>query len=376
MKKPKVYFASARAKEYRYAYSLPAKLEQLLKTLNPGRFISKKDKVAIKTHAGTHGAFRVVRPNFLRIIADAVREQGALPFITDTGNFRAIDNANQNGINHLSCNAPFILADGIAARDCVMVVTGGELIGEIGVAGAIYDADAMIVVSHAKGHIQSAYGGALKNIGMGCVSTYNRAGEVQRGRMHAKGEAPFEWNAEVCSFCGQCVEVCSADALSQQENRIIIDKRKCWRCGRCVRVCPTGAFSVDLSEEDFARGMMEAAAAVLSTFEKGKVFYVNFIMEFQPACDCMPMCDTPIIQDQGIMLSDDPVAIDAATLDMVAKAAPTGQSEAGDLGIREPREDLLKAVTFRDPWHVIEAARAMKLGSRTYELIEIEKKSE
>jgi uncharacterized Fe-S center protein len=107
-----------------------------------------------------------VRPNFLRMIANSVHAVGAHPFITDTGNFRTIDIANQNGINHLSCNAPFILADGIAARDCVMVKTGGDLIGEIGVAGAIYDADAMVVVSHAKGHIQSAYGGALKNIGM------------------------------------------------------------------------------------------------------------------------------------------------------------------------------------------------------------------
>jgi uncharacterized Fe-S center protein len=170
--------------------------------------------------------------------------------------------------------------------------------------------------------------------------------------------------------------VCSSDAVSREADTIVIDKHKCWRCGRCVRVCPTGALSIDLSEEDFARGMVEAAAAVLSTFAKGKIFYINFIMEFQPACDCMPMCDTPIIQDQGIMISDDPVAIDAATLDMVGKAAPTGQSEAGDLGIREPREDLLKAVTFRDPWHVVEAARKMKLGSRAYELIEIEKKSD
>ncbi len=374
LSKSKVFFSNARALHYRYTCSLPSKLERLLDRSEFASVIPQKKKVAVKTHFGSSGAFRIVRPNFLRIIVDAIRREEGQPFVTDTGGLYKLDIAVRNGITELSVGAPVIMAGGIKDMDGVPVKTGGPLLESIDIAAAIYDADAMVVVSHAKGHIQSGYGGAIKNIAMGCVTTRSREGENQRGRMHARGEAPFSWEAAKCNFCGQCVDVCSYinHALKIEDNIVTFDKNRCWRCGRCVRVCPTGALSVDLDEKSFAGGMAEASRAVLSTFEPDRVIYINFILEFIPECDCMPMADTPLYPDQGILISQDPVAIDAATLDLIAKAKPLTQSKAEDYNVFEAGEDSLKRITGRDPWLVLRAAEEAGLGSTSYKLVQVE----
>jgi len=374
MKKSKVFFTNARSLHFRYVYSLPSKLQRLLEVSNFKMSIPPKKRVAVKTHFGSQGAFRIVRPVFLRIIVNAIKEAEGIPFVTETGGLYKIDIANQNGITELSVGAPVILAGGIKDLDCVMVKTGGDLIREIGVAGAIYDADAMVVVTHSKGHIQSGYGGAIKNVAMGCVTTQNRSGENQRGRMHAKSEAPFEWDEKLCTLCGQCVEVCSytARAIHIEKKKVVMDKSKCWQCGRCVRVCPTSALSVDMDEESFALGMAEAMKAVVSSFEPQRIIYINFIMEFQPECDCMPMADTPLIQDQGILVSEDPVAIDAATLDLVGAAQPLAQSKAEDQDVTKAGPEFLNKVMGRDPWLQVNMAEKLGLGIKQYDLIQIE----
>jgi len=374
MKKSKVYFTNARSLHYRYIYSLPSKLKRLMDVANLKEFTPANRKTAVKTHFGTIGAFRIVRPRFLRLIVEAVKEADAQPFVTDTGGFEKLGYAVMNGITELSVGAPVLLAGGVKDLDCVLCKTGGSLVPEIGVAGAIYDADSMVVVSHSKGHIQSGYGGAIKNVAMGCVATKTRDGLIQRGQMHARGEAPFTLDEQKCTLCGQCVEVCSyvSKALKIEEEKLILDKNKCWRCGRCVRVCPTGALSVDLDEESFAQGMAEAMNAVVSTFDPGRIIYINFILEFQPECDCMPMADTPIIQDQGILMSHDPVAIDAATLDLVGGAVPLAQSRAEEHNVSSGGPEFLKNAIGRDPWHQVVCAEKMGLGTRQYELVQIE----
>jgi len=374
MKKSKVFYTDARSLHYRSDFSLPAKYKRLLEKANFKQYIPSGKKIAVKTHFGTHGAFRIVRPSFLRITAEAVKEARGIPFITDSGGMGKLESAVYNGLTELSVGAPVILAGGIKDLDAVMIKTGGPLLEEIGVAGAIYDADAMVVVSHAKGHVQSGYGGAIKNVGMGCVTTQNRAGENQRGRIHARGEAPFNWDESLCILCGQCVDVCSfiSNTLRIENKKVKIDLRRCWRCGRCVRVCQTGALSVNLDEKSFCAGIAESCKAVLSTFAPNRVVCVNFVLEFIPECDCMQMADTPIIQDQGILVSDDIVAIDAATLDLVAKAQPMKQSRAEDNNVRDAGPEMLKNVIGQDPWTLLKAAEEMGLGSTKYELIRVE----
>lgn len=329
----------------------------------------------MKTHLGSYGAHRIVRPIFLRKVVDRVKAVGGKPFVTDTVRIPGIEYlevGNMEGINHLSVGAPVVLADGIFGRDQIPVESG-PILGHIGVASAIYHAPAMIVVSHCKGHIGSGFGGAIENLGMGGVSCKDRHGEAERGRIHFEENSHLEWITAECIRCGQCVDVCPHDAIELVDDSIVIDKSICVKCARCARVCEVKALVAPISEEGFQEGLAEAACAVVSTFQKGKILYINFVTEVQPECDCMPMADTPLVQDQGVLVSFDPVAIDQAAIDLINGAAPLPQSKASDKKV-EKGDNILKAVTGKDGELHIEAARKLGMGVREYELQVVEEK--
>lgn len=371
----KVFFSSARALDFDYHVSLPAKLEEMLDQVELKRFIEVNDYAAVKMHLGSQGAFRIVRPVFIRKIVDAVRRAGGSPFVTDTVRIPGLEYlevANANGINHFTVDAPVVLADGIFGKD-VINVPAGELLGEIGVASAIYEAQSMVVVSHCKGHIAAGYGGAIKNLGMGGIGARNKDGRPERGRMHFAQNMQLEWNMEICDFCEKCISVCPHQAINFDEQQIFLDRAKCAKCARCARVCPSGALVAPVSEEVFQRSLAEAARAVVSTFKPGKILYINFLMEVQPECDCMPLADVPIIQDQGVLISDDIVSVEMATLDMMGRAAVLPGSKGEENSSKEGH--ILQKVTGRDPYFHVKAAAELGMGQLDYELVEIERKS-
>ncbi len=372
----KVYFAHARALKWSYDDSLPGKLERMLKEIGLSNYFSPKEWVAIKTHFGSKGAHRIVRPVFLRRIVDALKDIGAKPFVTDTVRIQGLDYlevANQNGINHLSVGAPVVLADGLYGNDNIMV-KAGDILGEVAVASLIYDVPAMVVCSHVKGHINAGYGGAIKNVAMGGVSGSHRdcGWKCGRGSMHTIGEGDLIWDSERCELCYQCAEVCPLNAIVFNEgDQLVWDGDTCWRCGRCVRVCQLESLMLPGDDERFMRSLAEAAMAVLSTFEKNKVLYINFLTEIQPECDCMPAADVPVIQDKGILLSDDIVAIEQASIDMLLNSRPLPESAAQ--GEDEIERDILYEI-HKKPYYIqIEEAERLGLGSRDYELVSIKK---
>lgn len=370
----KVYFASARARKWKYDDSMPGKLERLLKEINLSKYFEPKEWVAVKTHFGSEGAHRIVRPVFLRKVVDALKTIGAKPFVTDTVRIKGLDYlevANQNGINHLSVGAPVVLADGLYGHDNIMV-KAGEILGEIAVSSLIYDVPAMVVCSHFKGHIQAGYGGAIKNVAMGGVSSSHRecGWKCGRGAMHTVGEGKLIWDKEKCEFCYQCKDICPLESIEFKNEVFTYNEEDCWRCGRCTRVCPSGAVALPADNERFMRSLSEGAKAVLSTFKEGKVIYINFLTEIQPECDCMPVADVPVIQDQGILLSEDIVSIEQASIDMLLKSSPLPQSASEEKEIVKG-DDVFYKLSQKPYWIQIEEAERLGLGSREYELVEI-----
>jgi uncharacterized Fe-S center protein len=370
-----VFFSSARTRRWDHRYSVPGKLEALLAKLDLASRFTRDDWVAVKTHWGSPGAFRIVPSVMLRKVVDAVRQTGAKPFVADTVRIMGLDYlevANQNGLNHLSCGAPLVLADGLYGRDNILV-PAGPLLGTIAVASVIHDVPAMVVCSHTKGHINSGYAGAIKNLAMGCVSGRHRDHGWQKGRggMHCHGEASLQWDAAACTFCRQCAEICPLASIEFRNGTLTVDAETCWRCGRCVRVCQEGALTLPQDDATFMKCMAEAAAAVLSTFPKGKVVYVNFLFQVQPECDCMPVADVPVIQDQGIMVSDDLVAIEQASLDLLRKAPPLPQSAAEEARLKAG-DDILSTLNPRPLQLQIDEAQRLGLGTKRYELVTVE----
>jgi uncharacterized Fe-S center protein len=372
----KVFFAPARVEHWDHSASQVAGLGRLIEQLDFGSAIAEGEYVAIKTHFGSWGAHRIVRPRFLRILADAVKEAGGKPFVCDTVRIEGWDYlevANQNGINAQSVGCPVILADGLFGYDSIEV-EAGPVLGSVNVAAAVHDAPAMIVVSHCKGHIQCGYGGAIKNLAMGGAAGRHRSGDWKqaRGHLHAAGaESSVTRNPELCTLCLQCLHVCPTRAIAEESDRLVVDDEKCWRCGRCERVCPEGAIRLEKrSKDEFHEALAEGAQAVLSTFEPGKVLFFNFALEVQPECDCMPTADTPIVQDQGILASADVVAVETATLDLIENAAPLPGSLAEDLGLKAGQRILTEALGVSGQEHVDAAAR-LALGSKKYELVKV-----
>ena len=233
----------------------------------------------------------------------------------------------------------------------------------------------MIVASHFKGHIQTGFGGAIKNIGMGGVSPWTHKGELNRGRLHGVDAKMPKWIKEKCTWCKRCEKLCPLEAIAIVPKEMFeINDDLCWRCGRCSRICTSGALEQPITSERIAYHIVEASKGVLSTFKPKKVIYINFIFEVQPECDCLPNADAPVVNDQGIIMGDDPVAVDRASLDLVNKARPNAQSLAEDNDITEPC-DVLGIVNRKETHFVLDIAEKFKLGTQEYELIEIKKKT-
>jgi uncharacterized Fe-S center protein len=231
----------------------------------------------------------------------------------------------------------------------------------------------MVVVSHVKGHINSGYAGAIKNLAMGGVSGSHRScgWKCGRGAMHSIGMGSLTWDQEACELCDQCMEVCPLDAISFTDEQFSYDNDKCWRCGRCVRVCPAQALVHEgADDETFMKGLAASSKAVLSTFKPGKVIYLNFLLEIQPECDCMPGADVPVVQDLGIVMSVDLAAVEQVSMDLLRKAAPLPASAAEDMGVKAG-EDVLERLNRKPSEIQVVECKRLGLGSRKYELVEI-----
>lgn len=373
--KSKVYFINSRVEKFDYKYSLSGRLEKILGKINLSRYFSKDELVPIKMHLGNPGGHGVVRSNFVKLIADQIKRAGARPFVTDSTRLKPYDYlmvANDFGYNQLTLGVPVIIADGIFGLDSVGV-KAGKILKEVQVPSAIYDATAMMVLTHVKGHIDSSYAGAIKNIAMGCVSPRPRGLDWKhggRGKMHFQLDEIMTWNGDLCTFCAICANNCPQDAIVVKKGLFKVDEEKCWRCGRCVRVCPEGALAVPTSYDNFQKSLAEAARAVLSTFKPRKVFYINFILDVQPECDCMLVSDNPVIQDQGIVLGDDIVAVEQASLDLIRKAPPLPQSKAEGIELKKG-QDVLTAIHKKDAALQIETAEKMGLGKTAYQMIAV-----
>lgn len=371
----RVYFIGARVRKFDYKESVEGRLDGILNKIDLKKYFPEGELVPVKMHLGNPGAHHTLRPSFVRLVVDRLKKINTKPFVTDSARLKAyeyLETANRTGYNALSLGAPVIIADGIFGLDSVKV-KAGKLLKEIAIPTAIHDASCMMVLSHVKGHIDSGLGGAIKNIAMGCVTAVPRGcswKEGGRGKMHFHLADLMSWNRDLCTFCGICERTCPQDAISIKGKTFLVNEKECWRCGRCVRVCPEKALTVPVSMEKFSVSMAEAAKAILSTFGKKRVFYINFLFDIQPECDCMATSDTPVVQDQGILLSDNIVAIDKASLDLIAKAKALPQSAAEGLKIKKG-SDVFTVLHGKDSKTQIKAVEKMGLGTSDYKLVEV-----
>jgi len=228
--------------------------------------------------------------------------------------------------------------------------------------------DAMVVLSHGKGHGQCGFGGAIKNIAMGCVTV------PTRGRIHALMDTEFRWDKEKCEHCNLCQENCPGGAISfDDEGNINIFSHHCRYCMHCADSCPANAIEISLEGiQYFQEGMSRATKAVLETFEANRVLYITMLMDITPLCDCWGFSTPSLVPDIGIMASKDIVAIEQASLDSIDAKNYIPGALPEQLELAEGDGHLLERIWRKDPYLQVETAARLKLGSREYELSEVE----
>lgn len=259
-------------------------------------------KVAVKVHSGEVGNQNFLRPDFWKPVIDHVN--GTV--VECNTAYKGARNTTEKHYKTMeehgwSAEFPVDIMDG-EGPDMELAIPNGKQIRKNYVGKNLANYDSMLVLSHFKGHPMGGYGGALKQLSIGVASSYGKA------YIHGAGAVEKIWTAD---------------------------------------------------HDSFLESMGDAAASVTEYF-KGNIVYVNVMKNMSVDCDCCAVAEDPCMEDIGILVSLDPVAIDQACLDLVYAATDDpGQAH------------LLERIESRNGVHTIEAAYALGVGEREYELIEL-----
>ena len=368
-----VYFTDLRVKN---GDNLLTKLQRLIKTAGIGNIDFTDKYVAIKMHFGEPGILAFLRPNYAKAVADIVKELGGKPFLTDCNTLYVggrknaldhLDSANLNGFNPTTTGCQIIIADGLKGTDETLVpVEGGTYIKEAKIGRAVMDADVFISLSHFKGHESTGFGGALKNIGMGCGS---RAGKME---MHSAGKPHVDQN--LCVGCQMCAKICAHDAPEFENKKATINHDKCVGCGRCIGVCPKDAIlsASDESNEILNCKIAEYTKAVI---DNRPHFHISLVIDVSPYCDCHGENDAAIVPNVGMFASFDPVALDMACAETVNAQPVLSNSMLGDCSEEERachNHDHFHSIFPETCWETaISHGEKIGIGNSKYKLITV-----
>jgi uncharacterized Fe-S center protein len=372
MSKSKVYFTNLRSKP---SNSLLKKLEVLVKKAGIETISFDHKITALKIHFGEPGNMAYLRPNYAAQIVKLLNGKGAITFLTDCNTLYYGRRSNapahlaaafENGFNPLATNCPVIIADGVKGIDYREIELNLELCKSAKIGSAIADSDIIISLNHFKGHEMTGFGGALKNLGMGCASV--------GGKLFLHSGSSPKIHEAYCTGCRVCEKYCNYDAIKVGNDKIAhIEYEKCTGCGQCIAVCQYDSARVvwQNSSEIVSKRVSEYAFAVVKDKPS---FHINFIMDVSPDCDCWGYNDYPIVPGIGIAASFDPVALDQASADLVnaAPALPGSRicdnHNHGDMKGSD-KFSMAHPDTF---WQAgLEHAGKIGLGTREYELIEV-----
>jgi uncharacterized Fe-S center protein len=324
--------------------------KQLLDVLLEKEQVTLSTKIPLKVHFGEHKNVTYLKPdNYLGII-DYLKQREIESCYMETnvlyGGQRYkqelhAKTAREHGFTQL----PIVFADGEHGENFAEVEINKKHFKTFKIGKAFLDYEQLIVISHFKGHGIAGFGGAIKQLSMG------HAAKGGKMAMHI-GEKPHIISRK-CKQCNLCKTRCNVNALNIGK-KSWIDKTKCIGCGACMAICPYKAITI-ISLKNIARfigignpfieKLVEGAFA--AQLNKHNI-YMNFAMSITAGCDCEPKKMTPLMDDFGIFISTDPVAIDKACYDM---AKDRGKKFKG-------------AKTFA-------YAESIGLGSAAYNLVEI-----
>jgi uncharacterized Fe-S center protein len=351
-----VYFAAVKDAEDIQAVN--TQLKKLLEKSKVLDVIQKKDKVGMKMHFGEAGNTGYVRPAHVRVICDQLTRKGAVVTLADANTLyrgrrlNAKDHlalAHEHGFTKKAVGIDVVIPDDKKKADNAEIQIDQKLIKTAKVARLFIDVDALVSVSHFKGHALTGFGGAIKNIGMGCAT--------REGKLAQHCDAAPVFREDRCTGCGECELVCPPEAISMENDKAVLDRTKCIGCASCVAACPNMTIFIDTEAGDAVQEKMAEYVLAVLRNKKDKACFLNFALRISRECDCWSRKNPRIAPDVGIFASLDPVAIDKASFDLV------NQTSGEDIFKKaHPKEDGLKQLRH---------AQDIGLGSMEYDLISV-----
>lgn len=354
------------------------KIDELFEKAGFADLINEGDKVAIKVHWGEPGNVAFLPVPYARTLVDAVRLAGGDPFVTDTNTLYtgmrrdAVSNlkaAASNGFCLETLGAPVIVADGLKGFDHREIQVSKSKVEKAKIATGILDADAMIVLSHVKSHMLFGFGGALKNLGMGCCTP--------AGKQFLHSDVQPEVNMAACRGDAHCIHRCPQQCIQMidrpsdepgRSKRVArIDAENCIGCGECTATCPHGAIPIRWKTSSSAIMHKTAEYALAAVQDKpGKVGYLNCLINITPDCDCCDWNEPAFVPDVGFCASTDPVAVDLASADLVCQSPVCPGSKPAAKG-----GDPWRAIYDVDYREIFAHGERIGLGQQAYELVRL-----
>ncbi len=303
--------------------------------------------VAVKLHMGEYGNLNYVRPPIAGKVVEVLKGAGAKPFLFDSTTKYKVkrytvedyhDTARKNGFTEETMGCPIVISNNGVEKE-------GKLF-KVNISKEIAEADAMLVLSHCKGHPFTSLGGAIKNLGMGAVDRETKT------LCHDKAKMVVD--LDKCIGCRACLGVCPVKAITMKDSKAVIDYERCWGCAKCFKACKQGAMSPRELMPDSA--LASCALAVLKCFEKKDLLFVNVLMDISEMCDCHGDAMLGKIPNIGFLVSDNILAIDSASADLINSASG---------------KDFFDSIGYRDPKLQVKWLEEQGYGKSDYNLVEI-----
>ena len=281
------------------------KLNEASLRLLEGVFLPDSD-LLVKIHFGEGGNKTALFPKDVEPIISALKFLRLKPTLIDTPvKYNSPRNTVEGYGEIIKERGYDKLAPYLVSNNSVEVQTKDMTVG---VCKELTKSKGVLVISHIKGHRCSGFGGAIKNLGMGGVAKESKIEE------HTLGQPVF---LSSCKGCGVCVNLCPFGAIKIEGGSVKFDYSKCGGCSICILECPNGCLKP--RQAIFDDLLAQGASACINNLPPN-TYYINLIKNITLLCDCVSDSGSIIAPDVGVLFSENPVAIDKASVDLINEA--------------------------------------------------------
>ena len=363
---PTVYFGSVRTISTKPEHSFVGKFDAVVNKLGIKDVVKDKD-VVIKMHLGSNLGFTTVHPFLVGRLVSAIKSGGGKPYIVDI--IEQYPDAVRRGYTPEVLGCPILPVAGPGDRYYIEKEVNYKGLKTLQLGGNVKDADVLVDLSHVKAHNTVGYGAAIKNLAVGCFT------QKTRWAMHDTMHYDKYWHKEKSRDALNLVKACPFGAISYKDEKLVIDFDSCNQCMRCVMADTDGCLQIKPENFlSFAEINAISAKFVLSHFDEHSVFFINVATEMTVCCDCWGVTTGEILPDLGILGSRDIIAVDKASLDLLADMPLIKENVSQNLEVNDD-PDLHPFARmhgpYKDPYNVIAFAEKYGLGSSNYTLEEV-----